>query len=68
MKRYDIKCPVCGTLNKELFLEETNGFMVCEKCGTETQDVSYVKRHSKKVPVLTFEQLVLIYKRSSISI
>ena len=37
MKRYDIKCPICGTVNCNLDLEETNGWMECEKCGNTTQ-------------------------------
>ena len=32
MKAYDIKCPICGTVNKQLYLEETNGWMECEHC------------------------------------
>ena len=26
MKQYDVKCPVCGTVNKGLFLDETEGW------------------------------------------
>ena len=37
MKRYDIRCPICGSVNKSLFLEETEGWFECEKCGTLTQ-------------------------------
>ena len=37
MKRYDIQCPICGTLNRGLDLEETDGWMECEKCGSTTQ-------------------------------
>ena len=35
MKSYDIKCPVCGTVNHSLFLQETDGWLECENCGTE---------------------------------
>ena len=34
MKAYDIRCPVCGTVNYSLFLQETDGLMECENCGT----------------------------------
>ena len=37
MVRYDIKCPVCGTINRGLDLEETDGWMECDKCGTLAQ-------------------------------
>ncbi len=30
--QYDEKCPVCGTINKGLNLEETNGWFECEHC------------------------------------
>ena len=33
MKMTDIRCPVCGTVNKSLFLEETGGWFECECCG-----------------------------------
>ncbi|MBR3242586.1 MAG: hypothetical protein IKF90_07815 [Parasporobacterium sp.] len=33
MKGYTVKCPMCGTLNKSLFLEETEGAYECELCG-----------------------------------
>lgn len=33
MKKYHIKCPHCGTLNHNLYLEETDGWMECECCG-----------------------------------
>lgn len=32
MKQYDVECPNCGTVNKGLYLEETNGWMICEHC------------------------------------
>lgn len=41
MKRYEMECPVCGHLNKDLYLEETDGWMECECCGHLTkQEIS----------------------------
>ena len=37
MKLYDAECPVCGMLNRRLYLEETGGWMECEHCGTMTR-------------------------------
>lgn len=34
MKQYDVKCPVCGHVNHNLFLEETDGWMECEECSS----------------------------------
>ena len=42
MKAYDIKCPICGTVNKQLYLEETNGWMECEHCGNAVDMSKYV--------------------------
>ena len=28
MEQYDVTCPICGTLNKGLFLDETGGWNV----------------------------------------
>ena len=33
MKGTDIRCPVCETVNRSLFLEETEGNYECEVCG-----------------------------------
>jgi hypothetical protein len=37
MKTYDVTCPVCGCVNHNLYLEETNGWMECEKCQRITK-------------------------------
>ncbi len=43
MRRYDVKCPACGTVNYHLYLQETAGFMECEKCGTLSQHSFLIK-------------------------
>ena len=50
MKRYDVKCPICGAVNRSLDLEETNGWMECEKCGNATQTPGFGP--IIKIPVL----------------
>ena len=52
---YDIACPVCGRINRSLYLEETEGWMECEYCGNSTQDLSFQKM--VKIPVIRMEQL-----------
>ena len=52
---YDVACPVCGRINRSLYLEETEGWMECEYCGNSTQDLSFQKM--VKVPVIRIEQL-----------
>ena len=52
---YDVACPVCGRINRSLYLEETEGWMECEYCGNSTQDLSFQKM--VKIPVIRIEQL-----------
>lgn len=50
---YDVRCPKCGTENKNLFLEETDGWMECEGCGTLSRvEISEETLVSTYVPVL----------------
>ena len=33
MKTYDVSCPNCGRMNRDLLLEDSQGWMECESCG-----------------------------------
>ena len=44
MKLYDVTCPNCGHDNKNLLLEDSNGWMECEGCGC----ISRVRMHGRK--------------------
>ena len=35
MERKDVKCPLCGYINRGLDLDETNGWVECEHCGSD---------------------------------
>ena len=59
MKRYDVKCPICGTENKDLYLEETDGWMICEHCDQKVKVLSF--SHGVKVPVYTEKQIVALF-------
>ena len=52
---YDVACPVCGRINRSLYLEEMEGWMECEYCGNSTQDMSFQKM--VKIPMIRMEQL-----------
>ena len=41
MKQYDVICPKCGTMNRGLYLEETDGWMICEHCHAEVHETDY---------------------------
>lgn len=59
MKKYNVKCPICGTVNKGLYLEETDGWMVCEKCDQSVKVLSFVR--SVKILVYTEKKIVALY-------
>ena len=50
MKTYDVSCPCCGYRNKALYLEETEGWMECEKCGNVTQSMEH--RQTVLIPLI----------------
>lgn len=54
MKEYDAECPVCGAINHGVFLEETDGWMECERCGAVAKSLNAVKLVA--IPILTPEQ------------
>ena len=41
MKQYDVIFPKCGTINRGLYLEETDGRMICEHCHAEVHEADY---------------------------
>ena len=49
MNAKDVKCPICGTVNRSLDLDETDGWMECESCHNAVQILEYAK--SRRVPV-----------------
>lgn len=53
MVQYDVKCPVCGKINKGLYLSETGGWMECERCGAVVE--AAVFSDGKTLPILTAE-------------
>ncbi|MBO5521562.1 MAG: translation initiation factor 2 [Eubacterium sp.] len=56
MKTYDVNCPCCGHRNADLYLEETEGWMECEKCGELTQVTTRFEKRVK-IPVFRMEDL-----------
>ncbi len=43
MAQYNIKCPVCGHINKNLLLYETEGRYICEHCKHEEQLKQFIR-------------------------
>ena len=40
MNTETVICPLCGAINKDLYLEETAGWMECDACGAVIQVVN----------------------------
>lgn len=57
MKCYDVRCPICNTLNRRLVLEETQGWMECEHCQQVVKVLAIPGFKSKTVPVFSIQQL-----------
>ena len=56
MELFDVKCPVCGHLNKNCYLDETDGWIECEFCGSVTNS-SILERETFKIPVVSMETI-----------
>lgn len=35
----DVKCPICGFISKSVSLLETDGWMICSRCKSETKSI-----------------------------
>lgn len=47
MKQYNVVCPVCGHVNRGLYLWETQGWMECDRCGAAGQLAALDEERSK---------------------
>lgn len=63
MSRENAKCPFCGTVNYNVNLEETKGWMECEKCKATVNTMPFAR--TIKVPCYTLEQLARKYTTSN---
>ncbi len=59
MKRYDARCPICNTINRDLYLEETHGWMECEHCHNVVQILGF--EDVITFPVLTGKEVALMF-------
>ena len=53
MKTYDIRCPICGRMNRDLLLDDSNGWMECEECG----GLTLVSRRDRERGCVSFPTL-----------
>lgn len=53
----NVKCPMCGTMNYNLNLDETGGWVECSKCKSVTCSMQEFKKRSVKVPILNLKRM-----------
>lgn len=58
MVKTNARCPVCGTVNYNLYLEETGGFMECECCKAVTCSEQDFEKLLPRIPVLKTGRLL----------
>ena len=54
MKTYDVRCPACGRINRSVYLEETGGWMECDRCQRVTRNGDRIPRAETLVPRIGF--------------
>ncbi len=59
MQEHRVKCPKCGKVNEHLYLEETDGWMICDNCGHTHKEIDFAK--VVKIPIYTEKQLAEMY-------
>ena len=51
MKAYDIRCPKCNAINRNLYLDETEGSYICERCKSTNRVPGF--ESGIRVPIYT---------------
>lgn len=57
---YNVKCPLCGTENNNLLLDETDGWFECECCKREILPLKYAK--TKSIPLYDHKTLAKMFQ------
>ena len=52
MKKENVRCPMCGTMNYDVDLDETGGWTKCRLCKAVTCSMDEWKKHTVSVPLL----------------
>ena len=58
MRKENLRCPMCGTMNYDVDLDETGGWTKCRLCKAVTCSMDEWKKHTVSVPLLNEKQLV----------
>ena len=57
---YNVNCPLCGTENNNLLLDETDGWFECECCKKEILPLKYAK--TKSIPLYDNKTIVKVFQ------
>ena len=60
MSSQNVRCPICGCLNKGLALDKTLGWMECINCKTVVQ--VQLGKYVKRVPVISMKEVSRLNK------
>ena len=63
MSAVNVECPICGQMNESLDLEETDGWMECERCRNAVQLLKYVK--TRRIPCYQMNDCRVLVSLSS---
>ena len=58
MRKENVKCPMCGTMNCDVDLDATDGWTKCRLCKAVTCSMDEWKKHTVSVPLLNEKQFV----------
>ena len=58
MRKENVRCPMCGTMNYDVDLDATDGWTKCRLCKAVTCSMDEWKKHTVSVPLLNEKQFV----------
>ena len=64
MNLYSAVCPICGKINQNLLLEETEGTMECDNCGSVVNVLGM--EDGNAIPIITKELCASIMTRAAV--
>ena len=50
MRKENVRCPMCGTMNYDVDLDETGGWTKCRLCKAVTCSMDEWKKHTVSAP------------------
>ena len=67
MKTYDVRCPACGRINRNVYLEETGGWMECDRCRKVTRNGERIPRTEMRTSRIGFPSCTGTHSTAALS-